>query len=130
MQLRELNLLTGAILGAAIEVHSICGPGLLESSYESCLCHEFSLRDIPFVRQHVIDVAYKGQNLGAGYRIDLLAFGQIVIELKAVEQLLPVHQAQLLTYLKLGPFPAGLLINFNVPRLKQGIQRMLNTRLE
>ena len=82
------------------------------------------------MRQHAIEVSYKGQNVGIGYRVDLLAFGQIVIELKAVDQLMPVHQAQLLTYLKLGNFPAGLLINFNVPRLKQGIQRVLNVRLE
>jgi GxxExxY protein len=119
----EVNQLTSAIIGAAIEVHRALGPGLLESAYEECLCRELSLRRIPFERQRPLPVEYKGLRLDCGYRIDLLMADTVVVEIKAVEKLLPVHEAQLLTYMKLGGWQVGLLINFNVPILKQGIRR-------
>jgi GxxExxY protein len=119
----EVNQLTSAIIGAAIEVHRALGPGLLESAYEECLCRELSLRRIPFERQRPLPVEYKGLRLDCGYRIDLLVADTVVVEIKAVEKLLPVHEAQLLTYMKLGGWQVGLLINFNVPVLKQGIRR-------
>jgi GxxExxY protein len=96
---------------------------LLESAYEECLCRELSLRQVPFERQRSLPVAYKGLRLDCGYRIDLLVADAVVVELKAVRELLPIHEAQLLTYLKLGGWKAGLLINFNVPVLRQGIRR-------
>lgn len=114
---------TEPIIGAAIEVHRQMGPGLLESTYEECLCHELHLCGIRFTRQVELPVIYKGLKLDCGYRIDLLVEDTVVVELKAVEQLLPVHEAQLLTYLHLTKKPVGLLINFNVPLLKDGIRR-------
>lgn len=114
---------TEPIIGAAIEVHRQLGAGLLESTYEECLCHELHLRGIRFMRQLELPVSYKGLKLACGYRIDLLVEDTVVVELKAVEQLLPVHEAQLLTYLHLANKPVGLLINFNVPLLKDGIRR-------
>jgi GxxExxY protein len=114
---------TEPIIGAAIEVHKQLGPGLLESTYEECLCHELHLRGIEFQRQLDLPVIYKGLKLDCGYRIDLLVNDTVVVELKAVEQLLPVHEAQLLTYLHLARKPVGLIINFNVPLLKDGIRR-------
>lgn len=119
----EINQLTKAIIGSAIEVHRALGPGLLESAYEECLCRELHLRGIPFERQRPLSVEYKGLRLDCGYRLDLLVSDRVVVEVKAVESLLPVHEAQLLTYLKLGGWTVGLLINFNVPVLKQGIRR-------
>ena len=119
----EINQITEAIIGAAIEVHRALGPGLLKSAYEECLCHELTIRQVPFERQRSLPVVYKGLHLDCGYRLDLVVADQVVVEIKAVEQLLPVHEAQLLTYLKLGGWQAGLLINFNVPVLKQGIRR-------
>lgn len=116
------NELTAEIIGAAIEVHRHLGPGLLESAYEECLCRELSLRGIGVERQKPLPVAYKGQELDCGFRIDLLV-EDVVVELKSVEELLPVHEAQLLTYLKLSGKQIGLIINFNVPVLKQGIRR-------
>jgi GxxExxY protein len=104
-------------------VHKQLGPGLLESTYEECLCHELHLRGIEFQRQLDLPVIYKGLKLDCGYRIDLLVNDTVVVELKAVEQLLPVHEAQLLTYLHLARKPVGLIINFNVPLLKDGIRR-------
>jgi GxxExxY protein len=119
----ERDSRTEPIIGAAIEVHKQLGPGLLESTYEECLCHEFQWRRIRFQRQVELPVIYKGLKLDCGYRIDLVVDETVVVELKAVEQLLPVHEAQLLTYLRLARKPVGLLANFNVPLLKDGIRR-------
>lgn len=121
---RPAEIDTDRILGACIEVHRLLGPGLLESTYEQCLCRELSLRSIPFRRQVAMPVAYKDVRLDCGYRIDLIVNDRIVVEIKAVEQLQPTHLAQLLTYLKLGGYDVGLLINFNVPSLRQGIRRV------
>ena len=115
--------LTEQIIGSAIEVHRELGPGLLESAYEECLCHEFHLRNLTFKRQVDLPVVYKGVNLNCGYRIDLIVEDLVVVELKSVEQILPIHQAQLLTYLRLSLKKVGLLINFNVSVLKNGIVR-------
>jgi GxxExxY protein len=117
---------TEKIIGAAIEVHKTLGPGLLESAYEGCLAHELSLADISFERQLPLPIFYKSIQLDCGYRIDFLVEKMVVLELKAVEGLQPIHDAQLLTYLKLGEWPIGLLINFNVPVLKKGIKRPVN----
>jgi len=119
----KVSQITGAIIGAAIEVHRALGPGLLESAYEECLCRELTLRRIRFERQRPLPVEYKGLRLDCGYRLDLLVADMVVVEIKAVESLLPIHEAQLLTYLKLGGWKVGLLINFNVPVLKRGIRR-------
>jgi len=119
----KFNEVTEAIIGAAIEVHRALGPGLLESAYEECLCRELTLRDIDFERQQELPIEYKGLRLDCGYRVDLLVAGTVVVELKAVEALLPLHEAQLLTYMRLGGWKVGLLVNFNVPVLKQGIRR-------
>jgi GxxExxY protein len=118
-----VNELAEAVIGACIEVHRETGPGLLESAYEQCLCRELSLRGIPFAFQVALPVNYKGMLLDCGYRIDLLVDNQLVLELKAVEKLLPIHEAQLMTYLRLGGWHVGLLINFNVLVLKDGIKR-------
>ncbi|MEX2225825.1 MAG: GxxExxY protein [Dehalococcoidia bacterium] len=118
--------LTQQIIGAAIEVHKILGPGLLESAYEECLCHELSLSGLRFERQKQLPVAYKSVLLDCGYRIDIFVEDRVLVELKTVERLLPIHEAQLLTYLKLMNRRVGLLINFNVPVLKQGIKRITN----
>lgn len=101
------------------------GPGLLESAYEECLCRELSLRDIPFGRQKPLAVEYKGCKLDCGYRLDLLVAEAVVVEIKACQAIEPIHEAQLLTYLKLGRWKIGLLINFNVPVLKEGIRRRI-----
>jgi GxxExxY protein len=114
---------TSRIVGAALEVHRHLGPGLLESAYEECLCHELHIRELRFQRQVDLPVEYKGHKLNCGYKIDLIVQDEVVLELKAVEKLLPIHQAQLLTYLKLAQKKVGLLINFNVPLLTQGIIR-------
>jgi len=119
------NEATEAVIKAAIEVHRALGPGLLESTYEQCLAHELTLQNIPFQRQVGLPVVYKGVQLDCGYRIDLLVDDQVVIELKTVDALLPIHEAQVLTYLKLGGWHLGLLLNFNVPMLKQGIRRIV-----
>ena len=121
----KINEVTQAIIGAAIEVHRALGPGLLESAYEECLCRELTLRQVSFVRQHQLPIEYKGLRLDCGYRIDILVAEAVVVEVKAVENLLPIHQAQLLTNLKLGGWNVGLLINFNVQVLKQGIRRVV-----
>ena len=121
----DINNITEQIIGAAIEVHRALGPGLLESAYEECVCHELSLRDISFKRQVPLPVEYKGKKLDCGYRIDLLVAGTVVVEIKAVETLLRIHEAQLLTYLKLGNWQVGLLVNFNELILKRGIKRMV-----
>ena len=118
-----VNELTKGIIGAAIEVHRALGPGLLESAYEQCLCRELTLRKVPFERQLPLPVEFKGLRLDCGYRLDLLVANTVVVEIKAVESLLPIHEAQLLTYLKLGGWKVGLLINFNVSVLRTGIRR-------
>ncbi len=115
--------LTGKIIGAAIEVHRSIGPGLLESAYQECLCRELVLRDIPFTRQITLPAEYKGARLDCSYRLDLLVDSQVVVEIKAVEALEPVHEAQLLTYMRLGGWKCGLLINFNVPVRRSGVRR-------
>jgi len=121
----DINDLTGQIIGSAIEVHKALGPGLLESAYEECLCHEFDLRRIPYKRQHAVPVQYKGAKLDCGYRVDLLVEDRVIVELKSVESLEPVYQAQVLTYLKLTGVKVGLLINFNVPVLRDGVKRLI-----
>ncbi|HSH16680.1 MAG TPA: GxxExxY protein [Verrucomicrobiae bacterium] len=115
--------ITDKIIGAAIEVHRVLGPGMLESAYEECLCHELELRGLAFQRQVQLPVRYKEVLLNCGYRLDLVVAEAVVVELKAVERLEPVHEAQLLTYLRLSQLRVGLLINFNVALLKQGIVR-------
>ena len=123
MEVNELNELTEAIIGAAIEVHRQLGPGLLESSYVRCFRHELTLQAIPFEYEVPLPILYKGLALDCGYRLDLLVARQVVAEVKAVEKLDRIHEAQLLTYLRLGGWKVGLLINFNVPVLKDGIRR-------
>ncbi len=118
--------LTGQILGAAIEVHKQLGPGLLESTYQVCLCHELELRGISFECQKPLPLEYNGIKLECGYRIDLLVAGLVIVEIKSVEALAPIHEAQLLTYLKLTGIKVGFLINFNVVVLKQGIRRLVH----
>jgi GxxExxY protein len=115
--------LTEHIIGAAIEVHRELGPGLLESAYEQCFCHELHMRDLAFQCQLDLPVMYKGLKLDCGYRLDVVVDDSVVIELKSVEQILPIHQAQLLTYLRLSGKKVGLIINFNVAVLKNGIVR-------
>ncbi len=124
----DINKLTGLVIGAAIEVHKALGPGLLESAYEECLCRELELelRGIPFERQKELPIEYKGAKLDCGYRLDIVVAGRLILELKACENLQPIHEAQLLTYLKLTGIKVGLLINFNVPVLKEGIKRLVN----
>ena len=117
--------LTEPILGAAIEVHRALGPGLLESAYEHCLCHELSLRSIPFRRQVDLPVPYKGLHLESGYRLDVLVRDAVVVEVKAVEHVTALHHQQLLTYLRLGGYPIGLLLNFNVRSLRNGMFRKI-----
>lgn len=124
----ESESLTRRIIGAAIEVHRELGPGLLESTYEHCLWQELIDADIQAQRQVELPVKYKGRALDCGYRIDILVEDIVVLELKSIEKILPVHEAQLITYLKLGPFPVGLLLNFNVPVLRDGIVRRALTR--
>ena len=119
----DVDEISKNIIGAAIDVHKALGPGLLESVYEECLCRELELRDIRFVRQYAVPVKYKGVKLDCSYRLDVLVENKVVVELKSVEKLLPIHDAQLLSYLKLTNRTVGLLINFNVPILKQGIRR-------
>jgi len=121
----QFEELSKVVIGCAIEVHRELGPGLLESAYEQCLAHELRLRGIPFELQKVMPVDYKGVQIDCGYRLDLLVDGQLIIELKAVAAIEPIHEAQILTYLKLAKVKTGLLINFNVPLLKDGIQRFV-----
>ena len=116
---------TGEVIAAAIDVHRALGPGLLESAYEECLARELSLREVPFVRQLALPVEYKGLKLDCAYRIDFLVRSHVVVELKATTAIDPIHEAQLLTYMRLGQWKLGLLINFNVPVLKLGIKRLI-----
>ena len=121
----ELNQLTEKIIGAAIDVHRHLGPGLLESTYETCLVYELERLDLVVERQKALPVVYKDVKLEQGYRIDLLVEGVVIVELKVVEEINSVHEAQVLSYLKLSGCPAGLLLNFNVKLLKQGIRRFV-----
>lgn len=122
----ELNRLTGIIIGAAIEVHRILGPGLLESAYEACLAFELKSRGLKVERQMELPLCYKGINLDCGYRLDLLVNDAVIVEIKAVHAIAPIFQAQLTSYLKLSRCTVGLLINFNVLMLKDGITRIVN----
>lgn len=119
------DALTGKVIGCAIEVHRTLGPGLLESSYEKCLAQELGLQGIPFRLQYPLPIKYKGTHIDCGYRLDLLIDGSLILELKAVEALSTIHEAQLLTYMKLSDIRTGLLINFNVKRLIDGIKRYI-----
>ncbi len=123
------DTLSHIIIGAAIEVHKALGPGLLESAYETCLCHELKLRSIAYARQLELPVTYKGVTMDCGYRLDIIVEQLVIVELKAVSALEPIHDAQLLTYLRLRQLWLGLLINFNVPVLKHGIKRLVNGRM-
>jgi len=123
-ELMDINQLTGKVIGAAIDVHKSLGPGLLESIYEECLCIEPGLRKIPFERQRELPIEYKGVTLDCKYRLDIVVDERLIVELKTCESLQPIHQAQLLTYLRLTGIKYGLLINFNVPVLKEGIKRL------
>ena len=123
---KKENTLSQNIIGAAIEVHRQLGPGLLESAYEECLCHELTIRKMNFQRQQPLPVEYKKVKLDCGYRLDVVVEGLVILELKAVSNFEPIHEAQILTYLKLTGLKLGLLINFNVPVLKDGVRRIAN----
>ena len=122
----ELKDISGSIINAAMEVHTVLGPGLLESTYEKCLKHELSLRKLTALSQVTLPINYKNKIIDEGYRLDLLVENQIIVELKTVEKFIPLHEAQLLSYLKMSNKKVGLLINFNVTRLKYGIKRIIN----
>jgi GxxExxY protein len=122
----EINRLTDRIIAASIEIHRHLGPGLLESAYEECLCYELSRERIRFARQVPVPIRYKGLSLDCSYRLDLLVEDSVIVEIKAIDELLPIHSAQLLTYLKAANKRIGLLINFNVPVLKKGLKRLAN----
>jgi GxxExxY protein len=121
--LASVNKITEGVIGAGITVHRALGPGLLESAYQQCFCQELFLRGIPFEREVPIPLEYRGIRLEAGYRLDILVAGKVVVEVKAMEAIAPIHEAQLLTYLRLGGWKVGLLMNFNVVVLKDGIRR-------
>ena|SRR5688572_11256960 len=121
-----VNDVSGAVVDSAMRVHTVLGPGLLESPYQICLAYELRKRGLDVQTQFELPVIYDDVRIDVGYRVDLLVEGAVLVEIKAVSKLLPIHEAQLLSYLKLGGFWAGLLINFHVPRLKDGIKRMVN----
>ena len=123
--MKNINDITYKIIGCAYEVHKILGPGLLESTYETCLCYELEKQGLKFEKQKELMINYKGTTLNNGYRIDILVEDSIVLELKSVENLLPIHTAQILTYLKLSEHNLGLLFNFNVTNLQNGIHRYI-----
>ncbi len=123
---QRLNQLAEIVIGGCIEVHRALGPGLLESAYEKCVCYELSQARLRFESQVALPVVYKGVNLECGYRMDIVVENILVLEIKAVEKLIPVHEAQLLSYLKLANIPIGLLLNFHSPVLKDGIKRIRN----
>jgi GxxExxY protein len=123
----ELERVAATIVDAALKVHKTLGPGLLESVYEQCLAHEIAKRGLRFARQPALAVIYDGEQIEAGYRLDLLVEDCVVVEIKSVETLTPLHQAQVLTYLKLSGLPLGFLINFNSPTLKQGLKRYVRS---
>jgi GxxExxY protein len=118
----KFSALSQQVIGCAIEVHRVLGPGLLESTYEQCLARELSMNNIEFVTQHPLPVEYKGVRIDCGYRVDVLVAKEIILELKSVQELMPVHEAQLLTYMRLAGMKQGFLINFNVRRLKDGLK--------
>jgi GxxExxY protein len=120
-----INQITEKIIGCAIDVHKYLGPGLLESTYEECLAYELRKSNIPFERQKPLPVIYKETRLDCGYRIDILVNQQVIVEIKAIDNLIPIHEAQLLTYLKLSGCKIGLIINFNVKLLKHGLKRII-----
>ncbi len=122
----DINEITGKILDAAIKVHTALGPGLLESAYEVCLAHELRQRGLNVQTQVILPIEYDGLKLDAGYRIDLLVEDKVIVELKAVEKMLPLYEAQILSYLRLRNMEVGLLINFNVMKLKDGFKRIVN----
>lgn len=124
----NINVLSREIIGAGIEVHRELGPALLETSYSHCLQRELTARNLRFERERAIPLVYKGERLDGGYRVDLVVEGLIVVELKSVEHVLPVHKYQVLTYLRLLECPLGLLINFNVAKLVDGVTRLVNPR--
>ena len=119
---KKFSELSNRVIGCAIEVHRVLGPGLLESTYEQCLAHELKINDIGFKLQHPLPVEYKGMHLDCGYRLDILVENEIILELKSIEELQGIHTAQLLTYMKLLNIKQGFLINFNVKRLKNGLK--------
>jgi GxxExxY protein len=121
----QMNQLTHEVIGASIEVHRKLGPGLLESAYRKCLRRELLLRGIPYRKEYPLPLEYKGIHLECGYRLDILVAGVVAVEVKSVQALAPIHDAQLLTYLRLGGWRVGLLINFNVVVLKDGIHRKI-----
>jgi len=123
--MEKINGISNKVIGLAIEVHRSLGPGLLESVYQQCLAHEFVANGIDFVLEHPIPVRYKGINIDCGFRADFIVSGSIIVELKAVEKIIPLHEAQLLSYLKITGLKLGLIINFNVKLLKNGIKRMV-----
>jgi GxxExxY protein len=120
------NEIGGVIVASAVKVHTILGPGLLEGAYEACLLYELEKRGVPVSRQALIPIRYEALTIDNGYRIDLLVGDRVVVELKAVETILPVHRAQLLSYLRLGGFKLGYLLNFHVAHMRDGIARMVN----
>jgi GxxExxY protein len=122
----NINKLSSRIIGAAIEVHKALGPGLLESAYEECICYELSIGGLSLERQKPLAVQYKGINLDCGYRLDVVVEDAIILELKSCEKIEPIHKAQLLTYLKLSGIKLGLLLNFNVTLMREGIVRIVN----
>ncbi len=122
----EEDEISNMIIGAAIEVHRALGPGLLESVYQKCLAHELALQELAFREEAPLSVHYKGMEFEAAFRLDLLVSDKVIVELKTVESVLPVHEAQLLSYLRLSQLKLGLLINFNVPALRSGIRRIVN----
>jgi GxxExxY protein len=124
----EHDLVARQIVDAAFAVHSTLGPGLLESVYEQCLACELEAREIPFLRQVGLPVQYRNKRIDVGYRMDMVVSGLVVVEIKAIEKILPVHEAQLSTYLKLAGYQVGLLINFNVVLIKYGIRRRVGNR--
>jgi len=119
------DLLTEKIIGSAIEVHRRLGPGLLESAYEECLCYELDQSALAFRRQAPLPVVYKSIRLDCGYRMDVVVEGQVIVEIKAVERLMPIHEAQVLTYMKLSGITTGPLLNFNTSVLKEGLRRLM-----
>lgn len=122
----DINKLSSKIIGAAIEVHKTLGPGLLESAYEECLCHELNRNNLSFERQKALPIVYKGKRLDCGYKLDIVVENTIVLELKSCKQIEPIHKAQLLTYLKLSDLTLGLLLNFRVSVMRDGIVRIVN----
>jgi GxxExxY protein len=126
----EINQLTGEVIGAAIEVHKYLGPGLLESAYEECLCYELNLKRISYERQKPLPINYKQVKLDFSYRLDVVVEGKIILELKSCEKIEDIFKAQLLTYLRLSGLKLGLILNFNVPIMKEGIVRVVNNFAE